>query len=222
MLSAAGRGEARCHCRWEPSNGPGELRSEGRFDSSTKGRWIDRRKPIELGLHACEILKRALLVDQPTRNHRAYVAEVLLVAPLDFRECLAIQVEMEEGYLAKLTDKCRSSQPGGIGMKSAGEASSTLIWSSSFNAGIARKSASSSGRITRSTSMVVPRHPIKTAVVPPTKWTRTSARAARPNASISRWMRSRSASARTRQPARSLPDGAPTRYSGNGPLRDRR
>jgi hypothetical protein len=54
-------------------------------------------------------------------------------------------------------------------MKSAGEASSTLTRSRSLIPGIARSTASSFGRMMKSTSIVDARHPAGTAVVPPTR-----------------------------------------------------
>ncbi len=72
----------------------------------------------------------------------------------------------------------RSSQSGRTGMKSTGLASSTLISRLSLRAGMALSSDSCSGAKRRSTSIVVGRQPNNTAVAPPVKYTRPSARAA--------------------------------------------
>jgi hypothetical protein len=70
---------------------------------------------------------------------------------------------------ARPTNRLRSRHPLGRGRKSAGEASSTLIESSSFKRGIARSTSSCSGSSFRCTSTVVARHPRTTAVAPPVK-----------------------------------------------------
>jgi hypothetical protein len=92
------------------------------------------------------------------------------VSALELRERLRVHVEVIEGGTPHLRDEDTAVlHPGGTGMKSAGDAISTLIRKRSFREGIARSSAASSGRMTKSTSIVEARHPISTAVVPPTR-----------------------------------------------------
>ena len=88
-------------------------------------------------------------------------------------------------------------------MKSEGAASSTLICSASLSRGIARNSASCSGTILMSTSIVRDRHPRSTAVAPPVKYTRAGSADASPSSRMKRRMRSASASARMPRLARS-------------------
>jgi len=87
-------------------------------------------------------------------------------------------------------------------MKSAGLAGSMLSSSDSFSSGSRRKTWSSSGTIRMSTSMVLERQPVSTAVAPPVKYRRISRLAARPTASVNARMRSASAD-RTHSQARS-------------------
>lgn len=109
-------------------------------------------------------------IDQPAAEHLADVFKVLGVAALDLGEGLRVQVVMVEEQAALLGDEglC-SSQLGRTGMKSPGDASSTLISSSSFRRGIARNSRSCLGTNLRSTSMVDGRKPTRTAVALPVK-----------------------------------------------------
>ena len=100
---------------------------------------------------------------------------------------LGVRVEVVVGEPAvALIEMRRSRQPSGSGMKSMGDASSTLIRSSSFSAGSARRSESSSGSILMSTSIVVGRQPTRTAVAPPVRKTSASSVAAAPNARMKR------------------------------------
>jgi hypothetical protein len=92
------------------------------------------------------------------------------VAALGLGERLSVEVEVVIGDAASRPMKVlRSSQPGGTGMKSSGEASSTLISSCSLMRGIALRRSSLSGTRWRSTSMVEARQPSRTAVAPPVK-----------------------------------------------------
>jgi hypothetical protein len=95
-----------------------------------------------------------------------HVLTVARVVALELREGLRVGVEVPEGEPPpRSASTLRSSQPAGKGMKSPGEASSTLIDSSSFRRGMARRMASCSGTSLRWTSTVVGRQPKRTAVV---------------------------------------------------------
>jgi hypothetical protein len=101
----------------------------------------------------------------------------------------------------------RSSHPEGTGTKSSGDASSTLMRRSFLIRESSRSSASCSGMKSTSTSMVLPRQPMRTAVAPPVKYTSPSSEAAVPSARIRRRIRAASASSRTRRHVRSSPGG---------------
>ena len=83
---------------------------------------------MQLGLQPLEVGHRALWIDERAIEHCANVVEVLLMTALELRQRLRIEIEVIERDAIDVTDETtRSSQPSGTGMKSAGDANSTLI-----------------------------------------------------------------------------------------------
>ena len=111
-----------------------------------------------------------MLIDESGCKQRADVITVLCVVALELRESLRVRVEVgKTSRFPRSAVGLRASHPAGSGMKSPGEASSTLTSSSFFSPGIARRTESWSGTSFRSTSTVVGRQPADTAVAPPAR-----------------------------------------------------
>src|SRR5687767_1629886 len=72
------------------------LPPEGRLDRFPEGRRVDRRKAIQVGLDATEILDGAHGLHEPACDHLADVVEILPVSAFDLGEGLGIQVEVIE------------------------------------------------------------------------------------------------------------------------------
>src|SRR5438132_10657249 len=88
----------------------GQLRGRLLHEIAERTR-IDRRIPIELGLDRGEQVEQACWIDQPARIHLHHVIDIAHVAPLEFRECLTIEIVMMKKKVALARDERAAIAP---------------------------------------------------------------------------------------------------------------